>query len=300
MKDGRPSLTANLVASVRALHNEMPSSSRLFEDAVAAELLPRWLAAPAALVRRAPGTAGAVERAARAVSLGLVEHVALRTRAIDDALRASLGDGARQVVLLGAGLDSRAERMPELVDVPVFEVDHPASHAFKVERLARRAPARRAPVARVAIDFERERLVDVLQAAGYDRAKPAFFIWEGVTVYLGIEAISETITALGVLAAPGSRVAVTYSTPADHATPRWLLPAARSLAAAVGEPLRGFITTEVLHTFFDRSGFDIVSDEDTATWSARYRPGAASPRSWERLAIAERRVGQASPRDEAC
>jgi methyltransferase (TIGR00027 family) len=298
MKEGRPSLTANLVAGVRALHDAMPERERLFDDGVAAELVPGWLAVPALVARRAPFAAKLMRTAARIVSADLSEHVVLRTRAIDDALRSALGDGAtdprsrsadkdvRQLVILGAGLDSRAERMPELATVPVFEVDYPASHAFKIARLGDRAAASR--VKRVAIDFERDRLGDVLGAAGFEAATPAFFIWEGVTVYLGVETIAETIAALGALAAPRSRVAVTYSPRTGSSMPRWAEPIGKALGSAIGESLRGFVSPDVIHTFFERSGFEIVSDEDASVWSARYRPLEAPPRAWERLAVAER------------
>ncbi|HVY45773.1 MAG TPA: class I SAM-dependent methyltransferase, partial [Minicystis sp.] len=229
-------------------------------------------------------------RAVSAASLGLSAHVALRTRAIDDAIAAGLARGARQLVLLGAGLDSRAERMPALAGLDVFEVDHPATHRFKLERLAARTrPGAGARVVRVPIDFEKDRLSDALDAAGFDRTTPAFFVWEGVTVYLGVAAIAETIGAVAALAAPTSRLAVTYSTPEEHARPRWLLPVVRGLATAVGEPARGFVSREVMHTLLERAGFTVVSDEGDATWSARYWPGEPPPRAWERLAVAERR-----------
>ncbi len=185
MKDGRPSLTANLVASVRALHNEMPASSRLFEDAIASELVPRWLAAPAARVRRAPGTAHVVERAARAVSLGLVEHVALRTRAIDDALRASLPHAWRT-----AGGASWARTSTA---APSGCPSSPTSRCSRwtIRRRTRsRSSASRGGLPLDARASRASRRVAASSAIGSPASsprpdtirRPAFFIWEGVTV----------------------------------------------------------------------------------------------------------------------
>ena len=197
MRRDRPSLTASLVASIRALYTALPAPYDLAPDPVAAELLPAILTVPARVAALSGRAGPAFHRAVRAATLGLSQHVALRTRAIDDALREGVARGATQLVVLGAGLDSRAERLAELAGVRVFEVDHPSTHRFKAERLLRAGTRLRAQsIARVAIDFERDRLHDVLRAAGFDPAARSFWIWEGVTVYLTPEATLATLRAV--------------------------------------------------------------------------------------------------------
>ena len=124
-----------VVAAIRALYTELPNSIAVAPDPLAAKLLPRPLTLPARLAARATENSkerGAlVHRGLGHATLGLTLHVALRTRAIDDALRESLADGATQVVVLGAGLDGRAYRMKELEAAVVFEVDHPSTQADK-------------------------------------------------------------------------------------------------------------------------------------------------------------------------
>jgi methyltransferase (TIGR00027 family) len=290
MQGDRPSLTASLVAAVRALYTALPAPYNLAPDPVAAELLPPVLALPARAAGYAGRAAPAVHRALRAASLGLTQHVALRTRAIDDALREGVDRGAVQLVVLGAGLDSRAERLPELAGVRVFEVDHPSTHRFKAERL-RQAGARPAAreVARVAIDFERDRLHDVLRAAGFDPAARSFWIWEGVTAYLTHEATLATLRAVSELSAAGSRLAVTYTRPGVRPA-AWIDPFALALARVVGEGVHGMMEREVLLDALTAAGFAALSDESTADWTARYWPGEPPAGEWERLAVAERRL----------
>jgi methyltransferase (TIGR00027 family) len=285
----RPSLTASLVAAIRALYTELPPPYNLAPDPFAAELLPLWLSLPARAAGLVPWAAPAVHRLAGAVALGLTYNVALRTRAIDDALREALAGGTTQLVVLGAGLDSRAYRIDELAGGRAYEVDYPSTHRYKAERIARLETPRDRRVARVAIDFERDRLGDVLTGAGFDPRAPSFWIWEGVTIYLTPETIAATLRAVGELSAPGSRLAVTYTQPGARRGHAWIEALTPILGAAVSEPVRGMIETGSLHALLDAAGFSPVSDENAADWAARYWPGETHAREWERLAVAERR-----------
>jgi methyltransferase (TIGR00027 family) len=284
----RPSLTSTLVAAVRALYTALPPPYDLAPDPIAAELLPASLALPMRALERLPRAAGAaVHRVVGVASLGLSYNVALRTRAIDDALREGLEHGAEQLVLLGAGLDSRVERLEELAGARVFEVDHPSTQRYKIERLAR-IGGRSDRVAHVAIDFERDRLDEVLLGAGFDPRVPAFWIWEGVTVYLTREAIVETLRAAGELSAKGSRIAISYMRPGARRGGAWIEALALRLATLVGEPIHGMIQTEPLLGLLGAAGFARVSDESVASLSARYWQGEGSAAEWERLVVAER------------
>ncbi len=320
MRADRPSLTATLVATVRALYTALPEPYQLAADPFAASLVPAILALPVsavARVARLPGAAPVVHRAVGAFTLGLSYHVELRTRAIDDALRAAVALGATQVVVLGAGLDSRAQRLDALTmgetpkppaqpraGVRVFEVDHPSTHRYKAERLAHAVtgagepPGSRACV-RVAIDFEKDRLDASLLAAGLDPAQRSFWIWEGVTIYLTPDAIAATLAAVGALSAPGSRIAVTYtreSASRAASLPASLDPLARTLASAVGEPIRGMMETDAMLAALGRAGFTGVSDEGAVDWAARFWPDQRPwGREWERLAVAERGAGATLP-----
>lgn len=288
MRRDRPSLTASMVAAIRAFYTAQPAPFSRAPDPLAVELVPAWLALPARAAARFPGAAPALRRFFDVAALGLVRNVALRTAAIDDALRAGIADGAGQLVLLGAGLDARAHRLSELGGVRVFEIDHPSTHRFKAERLASLGSraARPAGHVRVPIDFERDQLADVLVRAGFDPALPAFWIWEGVTVYLTHDAIRATLRAVGALSAVGSRLAVTYTRPRARRS-ALLEPLAHAAGALVGEPLRGMIDTAALGALLDEAGFTPLSDESAEDWAPRYWPGeGTADGGWERLALA--------------
>src|SRR4051812_10252637 len=129
MKEGRPSQTASMVAFFRALADIGITSATGFHDPVARHLLPMPWSQLFALAKR-----GAERRPLHPALVGAQQGsdlLALRTLAIDAHFREALSLGARQLVILGAGLDGRAYRLRELADVRVFEVDHPATQAWK-------------------------------------------------------------------------------------------------------------------------------------------------------------------------
>ncbi|MEO7328566.1 MAG: SAM-dependent methyltransferase [Minicystis sp.] len=293
MREGRPSTTASLVAAIRAFYTALPAPYRLAPDPLAASIVPPFFALPARVASLSPTLAPALHRGLGLLSFGLSYHVPLRTRRIDDALRTAVDLGARQLVILGAGLDTRALRLDELASVAVFEVDYPATQRFKEERLARLAPpprVRAGHLARVSIDFETQRLEDVLPAAGFRREERSFWIWEGVTVYLSAEAIEATLQAVSQLSAPGSRLAVTYGPVDVRALPFWAMPLAKSLVRMMGEPLKEPLLPEALLAMFERASLTRIEDTATRDWGARYWPELGGVRSIERLAVAEKRA----------
>lgn len=287
MRAGSRSRTSDWVAALRALYSEVPDELRLARDDVAVSLLSPGLAALVRGLTVRPGVARAAHRLIGATTLGLSYGVPLRTIAIDEAIVRSVTEGTRQLVLLGAGLDARAFRMPELDGVTVFEVDHPSTQAFKRERTQGLVPLAERVVS-AAIDFERDRLGEVLPNAGFDRAKPSVWVWEGVTMYLSHDAIDATLDSLEALAAPGSRLAVTYLLRGFGGV------ATRRLgevgATLIGEHLRTQQSPDELSARLVARDFVVEADESALDWATRWPAAdARRVREYERLAVARRR-----------
>ena len=208
MRDDSPSRTAAFVSAARQLGQLLPENVRLVDDpygaAFVSPAIARWLEKRVDKLRPLATSPGLAQ---------WILYMQVRTRVIDDALRAFVAGGGRQLVILGAGFDCRALRLPELAErgVRVLEVDHPATQARKKSVLAQLGA--HSPSDYVTWDFEArpmEDLPDVLDEAGLDLARPAFTIWEGVTMYLTEPAIDASLRAIRAWSYQGSRLAMTY------------------------------------------------------------------------------------------
>jgi methyltransferase (TIGR00027 family) len=286
MRQGRRSLTSEYVSVLRALYTQGPPELATVDDPAAFELLPEpWLSLLRA-IERTPGAARVVHRALGILTRGLSFGVPLRSAFIDDALR-NAPSRPRQLVILGAGLDGRAYRLPELAGVTVYEVDHPDTQAAKRDKVKLSPLAER--VVYVGIDFEKESVDAALARAGHDAQAPTSFVWEGVTMYLTHEAVLGTLDAIGRAAAPGSRLIVSYLFPL-HGTP--LARRLGSLAARiVSESLHFTAATAELADLLAERGFQCTLDETTSDWAPRYwsEREARWVVDWERVMVADRR-----------
>jgi methyltransferase (TIGR00027 family) len=130
----------------------------------------------------------------------------IRTRFIEERLEHAIRDGVSQLVILGAGFDTRAYRLLELLKaVKVFEVDQPSTQEYKKRRIRETGIEVPPNLTYVPVDFRHDKLGDVLAAAGYDSGQRTFFIWEGVTMYLPEAAVEETLRWVAAQA-PGSTI----------------------------------------------------------------------------------------------
>jgi methyltransferase (TIGR00027 family) len=136
----------------------------------------------------------------------------VRTRFVDDQLRSAVTNGAQQIVILGAGFDTRAYRFADLLQgTPVFELDFPSTQQIKKRRLSEAAINIPSSVVFAEIDFKRDSLPDVLRTAGYERSQRTFFIWEGVSMYLTESAVRETLQAISQNSIPGSTLVMDFA-----------------------------------------------------------------------------------------
>lgn len=280
MREGRPSLTALGVALLRGVATSPDARFRV-DDPVARELLPF----PFSLVERLKKLPLA-QPIARVISGGLLDHVALRTTAIDEELAMALDRAVEQVVILGAGLDARAWRMDALARAVVYEVDVASTQRLKRERLEHRAPRAR-EVRFVTVDFARGELDAQLARAGHDPARPTIWLWEGVLPYLPLEAARETLATIRARSAPESVLLATYMTPEHLKVPARLLPAVTRAFALLGEPLIGALEPVAIRSLLEETGFDPRHDSGSPDWArARLRRGRPLIEITERLVIA--------------
>ncbi|TVQ96660.1 MAG: SAM-dependent methyltransferase [Deltaproteobacteria bacterium] len=287
MRDETPSTTAMAVAWFRGLGSLPGRTPPVVHDPFAAVLLP---AVPAAVLRAAEQAAPRapwLRSALQAVSTPLARHVALRTATIDGAVEEAIADGARQLVIVGAGLDARAWRLPLARDIDAWEVDHPATQAFKRERTGQLL-GRTTPVHFTAVDFERETLAGPLERAGHDATVPTVWIWEGVTMYLHPDATRGTLEAIAERSAPGSRLAMTYAWPGYARMPAWLDRPVQAAFDLLGESLRGAMTREEGTALLEATGFRVLDEHGNREWATRFGEGAPAVEILERLFIAER------------
>ena len=279
------SRTSDWVSALRALYSEAPADLSVVDDSVALMLLPRGLRGALRVCTAVPLGTRALHRVLGGVSLGLTYGVPLRTAAIDARVRRDVRRGVRQLVLLGAGLDARAWRMPELEHSVVYELDHPATQAFKRERIQGTAALAR-DVRFAPVDFERDGLASALERVGFRRDEPGIWVWEGVSMYLSREAVDHTLDAVAELAAPESTLAMTY-VPPNYAA-RWLKAVGRAAFLGIGEPLNAELEPAELARQLSELGFRVDADDTALEWAREYWPEreARRVRAWERLAVA--------------
>jgi methyltransferase (TIGR00027 family) len=292
MRQGHASRTAEYVAFFRALESARPEAERLFCDPFARAFLGRHLALLARLAGL-PGLRALVPWLVDRRVAGSRSSAVARTRYIDAALAAALPSGMEQLVILGAGFDCRAYRLPALGECSVFEVDHPDTQADKRRKLARVLPAVPANVRFVSTDFSAGELPAVMAAAGYRETARSFFLWEGVTNYLSEPAVDATLRWCA-RAAPGSRLLFTYVHRNVLLRPESFVGTAALFASLerFGERWTFGIDPAELPGFLAARGLALEADVGASEYRRlAYGDAARHMRGYEFYRIAQARVG---------
>ena len=267
MENGGPSRTALVTAYARAYH-QIADRPQIFTDPLAARLLDVTAKELAELGTPTtdPLGAGASDRPRRL-------FFAARARFAEDAVAAAIAAGVRQVVILGAGLDTFAYRNPRS-DLRVFEVDHPATQAWKRERLATAGIDCPETLTFVPVDFETQTLAAGLESAGFTRADPAVFVWLGVVFYLTPNAAHAT---LEYIAGQAQQVEVVfdYLQPAATDEDRAHQRARADRLAGVGEPLFSYFAPDDIAAQLHALGFSGIEDHSALDLIAGYLHGSA-------------------------
>lgn len=290
------SSTAVLVCQGRATADGRYAVGR-FHDPVARELLDPAERVVVDAIRAGRLPDSSAERMPYELVRWTGVSMVARTITIDDIIR---GHRAAQVVILGAGLDSRAWRMPALAAATVFEVDHPASSRDKSRRLGDRAPVA-GRVARVQVDLASDPLTPALEAHGFDPAAPTTWVWEGVVPYLTATAVRHTVAQVAELSATGSRFIVFYRAKswvnlALRATMRIVFRLARQPDPMAGEPWRSSWRPMQMRQLLSDHGFATTSDDDLLTLSSGLDlpPGHTGSLRGSRIAVATRSSSSAT------
>lgn len=258
MHSGQPSRTALAAAIQRAAHQTL-DGGRIFNDPVA-----RVVLGPEAEALVEAASADPAQRQMRT-------FLAARSRFAEDALHLAVSRGIRQAVILGAGLDTFSLRNPHAtLGLRVFEVDHPATQAWKRDRLLESNFAVPDLLSFTPVDFTHQDLAEELAAAGFHANEPAFFCWLGVVPYLRQEAISAILHFIAGLRQ--SEVVFDYSEPLENYAleRRANVAAVAQRTAALGEPWLSFFDPGELAKELRNRGFDELEDLGLADIAVRY------------------------------
>jgi methyltransferase (TIGR00027 family) len=267
MRKNQSSLTAAGIAIARAVESARPADERICYDPYARLFVPAWMyhllgffikSGYAEL--RGPGVTG---------------FLMARERYIDDLLQKCLDEGLEQLVILGAGYDSRPYRFDLPGRVKVFEIDHPVTQAdklAKVRKIFGRIPEH---VRYVSVDFNTQTLSDCLLASGYDPGLISLFIWQGVTMYLTPAGIDSTLEFIVKNAAAGSVVVFDYVYQAvlDGIQKQSEISNMRRYHFMTGEGLTFGIPEATVREFFGRRGFQQIKDVNMDELKAMYFTG---------------------------
>ncbi len=284
MKRSQSSITAQGIAFARAKESQKPEGERICYDPYARLFVSRWLWVTMSLFwgyaqHRSPG---------------VTEYLATRTRYIDDYLAACIEDGLQQLVILGAGFDSRPYRFEALKKpVRVFEVDHPATQAVKLGKVKQIFGAPPGHVTYVPVDFDRQRLDERMADCGYDTHLNSLFIWEGVIYYISPEAIDGTLEFIARHSVPGSRVIFDYiyTSAFSGGGKRTEVKSMQRYRGLTGEGLQYSINEGAIQSFLEQRGFCEVNNADHRAWRRLYFAGKNARRPLaEGYAIATAKV----------
>jgi methyltransferase (TIGR00027 family) len=264
MRDPAPDHTAERVALWRAIHVESDPPPHVLDD-----LVGLTLASPDEGWRTRPDMNPQATSRFRA-------SIIARARFIEDLVAGQAAAGVAQYVILGAGLDTFAQRRPEIASkIRIFEIDQPRMTEWKRRRLTATGYGVPDYLRLVPVDFEAgQSWLDALAASGFDRGKPAIVVSTGVSMYLTREANAATMRQIASLA-PGSTLAMTFMCPMELADEEdrpargW----AEAGARAAGTPFITFFSPDEIVAFARENGFKAARHVSAAMLNARYFAG---------------------------
>jgi methyltransferase (TIGR00027 family) len=217
-----------------------------------------------------PGFRRQMKRATNPVARDFRAFMAVRSRSVEDRLAEAVRNGVGQYVILGAGLDTYAYRNP-FPSLRVFEVDLPATQAWKRTMLGEAGIALPESLTFVPLDFERQKLAEGLAGAEFDLRGPAFFGWMGVVPYLTLTAFRATLETIGEMPR-GSGASFDYALAPETLGPvgRTAFDILASRVAAAGEPFRLFFNADEMEAELRRAGFHSIEQRDTEQLNEMY------------------------------
>jgi methyltransferase (TIGR00027 family) len=275
-----PDNTAVRTALWRALHLEVDDAPHVFVDDVGLKI-----AGPESGWQQRPDMSP-FTRPFRA-------SIIARARFVEDLVEARIAQGVEQYVILGAGLDTFAQRRPELgARATIYEIEKPRAQAWKRERLVALGLGVPSFLRLVPVDFEAgDTWWERLSRSGFDSSRPAVVASTGVSMYLTKEAVEATLRQVAALA-PGSTLVMSFMLPIEMADPA-LRPGIERAAAgarASGTPFISFFTPEEMLTLGRQAGFKSVEHVSSASLAERYfagrKDGLRPPDNAEELLVA--------------
>jgi len=272
MEENKPSRTAGVIAAHRAMESLKPESQRICYDPFAASILPPGFT----VIGEHDIPPETALELFKGIVPGFHEHFLARTRYIDEYLQHFLKNNLEQLVILGAGYDSRPYRFPELNStIPIFEVDYPATQAYKIERLKEIIETLPPNVNYVSIDFITESLPTKLVEKGYNQNLKTLFIWEGVTMYIAAEAVDETLLFISKNESNGSAVIFdfTYADVVEGKSEIFEAKQWFKTASESDEPLAFGIEQGKIEDFLEERGFCNVNCITNAFFKNNYFTG---------------------------
>lgn len=286
-KKQKPSASAAGVAMMRAIETLKPEEARICDDPYADALMQggftyallKWMIGTGLYDRMAPGA---------------VSFVVGRERYIDDFLKTCLGEGLDQVVLLGAGYDTRPYRIPGIEKTRVFEIDQAATQEDKLKRLEKVIHSLPANVTFLPVDFNTQSLGERLKSAGYNENSKTLFIWQGVTYFLTTAGVESTLAFIANHSGPGSAVVFDYFYNEILRDPhRNEVKAMQRTAHAFGEDYTFGIDHGQVEPFLSQRGFRDVKSVTMEDLKPVYFTGPNAKRTVnDSIAIATARVAK--------
>lgn len=292
LKTGRRRYSSSAQGALRwrAIESLRPNEERICYDSVAGALMgPFWTC----MARNRFIKKRLIKQLDRQ-DTGMANWILARTRYIDDYLQAQIEEGIKQLVILGAGYDTRAYRLHGLEEqMKVFELDDLATQKFKIAKVKIALRSFPKNIVYVAIDFDREKLETKLTQRIYDRSLKTLFIWEGVSMYLTSAAVDQTLAFVTSNSGKGSSIVFDYlfrSAVDGHSDLREVKKL-QSYCAQIGEPLLFGIDEDRVEQFLSNRGFDLVQNLTAKSLKDAYFKGKGEQRKiFPLVAISSARV----------
>lgn len=263
----RPSRMAEGMALHRVIESSKPEDERICYDPYAIHFI-----SPETLKILNSPKAKEASKHYENLFPGLGNSIRVRVRYFDDFVKKSIDEGLEQLVILGAGYDTRAYRIEGLNDVKVFEVDHPNTQSFKTRKIREIFGSLPDHVVFVPVDFEKETLGKRLLDEGYSPLKKTLFIMEGLIMYIPPEAVDETLSFIVENSGKGSAVIFDYylKSVVDGSCELEAGENIRKYVIQQGEPLQFGIEECKVEQFLSERGFSKIQNVTSEDYKKAY------------------------------